>query len=148
MSANDGTGDAGKDEAMKAVIQRVSEASVTVEAREIAAVGPGLLVLLCVEQGDGAREVDFVARKIANLRIFEDDAGKMNRSVVDIRGDDRRLRRPHGRGPGQRRPGDHLDGHSGTSGVASRSTRMYDPARRPSPAGGRSDFEGVRSWLT
>jgi D-tyrosyl-tRNA(Tyr) deacylase len=72
---------------MKAVIQRVSEASVTVDAQRIAAVGPGLLVLLCVEPGDGGREVDFVARKIANLRIFEDDAGKMNRSVGDVRGE-------------------------------------------------------------
>jgi D-tyrosyl-tRNA(Tyr) deacylase len=71
---------------VKAVIQRVSEASVTVDARRIGAVGSGLLVLLCVEQGDGQREVDFVARKIAQLRIFEDDAGKMNRSVVDVGG--------------------------------------------------------------
>jgi D-aminoacyl-tRNA deacylase len=71
---------------MKAVIQRVGEASVTVDARPIAAIGPGLLVLLCVEPGDGEREVDFVARKTANLRIFEDDAGKMNRSVVDVGG--------------------------------------------------------------
>jgi D-tyrosyl-tRNA(Tyr) deacylase len=86
MSATDGTGAARKDEAMKAVIQRVSEASATVDARRIGAVGPGLLVLLCVEHGDRDREVDFVARKIANLRIFEDDAGKMNRSVVDVGG--------------------------------------------------------------
>ena len=72
---------------MKAVIQRVSEASVTVDAQRTAAVGPGLLVLLCVEPGDGGREVEFVARKIVNLRIFEDDAGKMNRSVVEIHGE-------------------------------------------------------------
>jgi len=72
---------------MKAVIQRVSEASVTVDAQRIAAVGPGLLVLLCVEHGDGDREIDFVARKIAHLRIFEDDAGKMNRSIVDVGGE-------------------------------------------------------------
>ena len=71
---------------MKAVIQRVSEASVGVDARRIAGIGPGLVVLLCVEPDDSDREVDFVARKIANLRIFEDDAGKMNRSVVDVGG--------------------------------------------------------------
>jgi D-tyrosyl-tRNA(Tyr) deacylase len=71
---------------VKAVVQRVSEASVTVDARRIGAVGPGLLVLLCVEHGDGQREVDFIARKVAQLRIFEDDAGKMNRSVVDVGG--------------------------------------------------------------
>jgi D-aminoacyl-tRNA deacylase len=69
---------------MRALIQRVREASVTVADREIAAIGRGLLVLLCVEQGDGVREVDFVARKISQLRIFEDDAGKMNRSAIDV----------------------------------------------------------------
>jgi D-aminoacyl-tRNA deacylase len=86
MLATPGMSYVGKGKAMKAVIQRVGKASVTVEAREIAAVGPGLLVLLCVEHGDGEREADFVARKIAQLRIFEDDAGKMNRSVVDVGG--------------------------------------------------------------
>jgi D-aminoacyl-tRNA deacylase len=72
---------------MKAVIQRVSEASVRVEARQVAGIGPGLVVLLCVEPGDADREVDFVARKVASLRIFEDDAGKMNRSLVDVGGE-------------------------------------------------------------
>jgi D-tyrosyl-tRNA(Tyr) deacylase len=72
---------------MKAVIQRVSEAAVTVDAQPVATIGAGLLVLLCVEPGDGERELDFVARKIANLRIFEDDAGKMNRSVVEVGGE-------------------------------------------------------------
>jgi D-tyrosyl-tRNA(Tyr) deacylase len=76
----------GRAKVMKAVIQRVGEASVKVDARQIAAIGPGLLVLLCVEHGDGERETAFVARKIAQLRIFEDDAGKMNRSVVDVGG--------------------------------------------------------------
>jgi D-aminoacyl-tRNA deacylase len=87
MSATDEKDVATKDGAMKAVIQRISEASVTVDARQTAAIRSGLLVFLCVEHGDGGREVDFVARKIANLRIFEDDAGKMNRSVVDVRGE-------------------------------------------------------------
>ena len=71
---------------MKAVIQRVGEASVTVDAQQISAIGRGLLILICVEPDDGDREIDFVARKIASLRIFEDDAGKMNRSVVDVGG--------------------------------------------------------------
>jgi D-tyrosyl-tRNA(Tyr) deacylase len=71
---------------MKALIQRVGEASVTVADQRIASIGPGLLVLLCVEHGDGDRDVDFLARKIGNLRIFEDDAGKMNRSVIDLGG--------------------------------------------------------------
>jgi D-aminoacyl-tRNA deacylase len=69
---------------VKALIQRVSEASVTIADRRIASIEAGLLVLLCVEHGDGHREVDFLARKISSLRIFEDDAGKMNRSVVDV----------------------------------------------------------------
>lgn len=71
---------------MKALIQRVSEASVVVADRRIASIGPGLLVLLCVEHGDAERDVDFLARKIGNLRIFEDAAGKMNRSVIDLGG--------------------------------------------------------------
>jgi len=58
-----------------------------VDGRGIASVGRGLLVLLCVERDDGVREADAIARKIAHLRIFEDDAGKMNRSVTDIAGE-------------------------------------------------------------
>jgi D-tyrosyl-tRNA(Tyr) deacylase len=69
------------------LIQRVSEASVTVGERRIAGVGSGLLVLLCVEQGDGTREGTLIARKIAQLRIFEDESGKMNRSVIDVGGE-------------------------------------------------------------
>jgi len=71
---------------LKALIQRVGEASVTVEGRAIASIGKGLLVLLCVERDDGVREAEALARKIAHLRIFEDDAGKMNRSVIEIGG--------------------------------------------------------------
>ena len=69
---------------MKALLQRVSEAAVTVEGRAVADIGPGLLVLLCVETGDGAEQASFLARKCAKLRIFEDEAGKMNLSVLDI----------------------------------------------------------------
>ncbi len=71
---------------MKALVQRVSEASVEVEGREIGAIGRGLLVLLCAEPDDGEAQIDWLARKIAHLRIFEDDAGRMNRSVLDIGG--------------------------------------------------------------
>jgi D-tyrosyl-tRNA(Tyr) deacylase len=71
---------------VKALLQRVSEASVTVDDRSVAAIGRGLLVLLGVEQGDGENEASVLARKIANLRIFEDEAGKMNLSVLAVGG--------------------------------------------------------------
>ncbi|MFQ5971251.1 MAG: D-aminoacyl-tRNA deacylase [Alphaproteobacteria bacterium] len=71
---------------MKALLQRVSEAGVAVEGQMVGEIGPGLLVLLGVEEGDGEAEADFLARKTANMRIFEDDAGKMNRSVLDVAG--------------------------------------------------------------
>jgi D-tyrosyl-tRNA(Tyr) deacylase len=71
---------------MKALLQRVSEAGVTVEGQVVGAIDRGLLVLLCAEQGDGEAEADHLARKTSNLRIFEDDAGKMNRSVLDTGG--------------------------------------------------------------
>ncbi len=68
---------------MRAVVQRVIEASVTVEEERISEMGPGLLILLGVEVGDGNEEVDWLARKVAQLRIFPDEQGKMNRSVVE-----------------------------------------------------------------
>jgi D-tyrosyl-tRNA(Tyr) deacylase len=71
---------------MKALVQRVSEAEVTVGDRVVGAIGRGLLVLLGVEGGDRDGDVGVLARKIAHLRIFEDDAGKMNRSVLDVGG--------------------------------------------------------------
>ena len=71
---------------MKALLQRVREARVDVADRTVAAIGPGLLVLVCVERGDQADAADHLAGKIAKLRIFADGAGKMNRSVVDSGG--------------------------------------------------------------
>ncbi|MBP7049677.1 MAG: D-tyrosyl-tRNA(Tyr) deacylase [Phycisphaerae bacterium] len=71
---------------MRAVIQRVSEARVEVEGKVVGQVGPGLLVYLGVGQGDTEADVQFMAEKLAHLRIFADEAGKMNRSVIDIGG--------------------------------------------------------------
>lgn len=72
---------------MKSVIQRVSRASVAVEGREVAAIGRGILVLLGVEKTDTAANAAALAKKISEIRIFEDDAGKINLSVRDINGE-------------------------------------------------------------
>lgn len=71
---------------MRAVIQRVSRASVEVEGRLVGQIGRGLLVLLGVGRSDASPAAAYLADKVANLRIFEDDTGRMNRSVVDIGG--------------------------------------------------------------
>ena len=71
---------------MIGVIQRVSEASVRVEGRVIGAIGPGLLVLVCAEQGDTEVEADKFLAKLLKLRIFSDAQGKMNHSVQDLDG--------------------------------------------------------------
>ena len=71
---------------MKAVIQRVSKARVDVEGTAVGEIGQGVLVLLGVEKGDGERDADWLADKIVNLRIFEDDAGKMNLALREIGG--------------------------------------------------------------
>ncbi|HEY1357885.1 MAG TPA: D-aminoacyl-tRNA deacylase [Thermoleophilaceae bacterium] len=68
---------------MRALVQRVSEASVSVDGEEVARIGPGMLVLLGVRRGDGAEEADKVARKLRALRIFEDEDGRMNLSLDD-----------------------------------------------------------------
>jgi D-tyrosyl-tRNA(Tyr) deacylase len=72
---------------MRALVQRVSEASVTVGGEEVARIGRGLLVLLGVRRGDTEAEADRIARKLLALRVFEDDAGRMNRSVRDVGGE-------------------------------------------------------------
>ena len=71
---------------MRAVVQRVTSAKVTVTERVTGEIGPGLLVLLGVEQGDGPTDLQYIAAKIRDLRIFSDAEGKMNRSVIDIQG--------------------------------------------------------------
>jgi D-aminoacyl-tRNA deacylase len=67
-------------------VQRVKEASVRVDGGLVGAVGRGLLVLLGVGNGDSDKDADFLAEKVLNLRVFPDDDGQMNRSVVDVRG--------------------------------------------------------------
>jgi len=72
---------------MRAVLQRVAQARVEVEGATVSSIGKGLLVLLCAVKGDGDRDMAYVTKKISQLRIFEDDAGKMNRSVLDVGGE-------------------------------------------------------------
>jgi D-tyrosyl-tRNA(Tyr) deacylase len=72
---------------LKAVIQRVSGADVTVDKKSVGRIERGVLILLGVEKGDGERDADWLAEKIASLRIFEDHAGKMNLSVKEIGGE-------------------------------------------------------------
>lgn len=91
---------------MRAVVQRVLSASVTVDGQRTSEIGPGLLVLLGVGQGDGPKDVAWMAEKVAHLRVFEDEAGKMNRSLLEgsrallavsqftLYGDAKRGRRP------------------------------------------------------
>lgn len=71
---------------MRALIQRVTEASVTVNGEMIGKIGKGLLILVCAMEGDDAEKSKQLAAKISKLRIFTDDAGKMNRSLTDVRG--------------------------------------------------------------
>lgn len=71
---------------MKAVVQRVSSAGVTIGGEDISSIGHGLLVLLGVEQGDDRQKCEFVAKKIASLRIFSDADDKMNLSVGEVGG--------------------------------------------------------------
>jgi D-tyrosyl-tRNA(Tyr) deacylase len=91
---------------LRAVVQRVSSAEVRVEGRSVGRIGPGLLVLLGVGQGDAETDADYLADKVVNLRVFPDDAGQMNRSLAEtggaalvvsqftLYGDVRRGRRP------------------------------------------------------
>ena len=74
---------------MMSVLQRVRQARVEVDGAVVGEIGPGLLVLLCAEQGDGEAQADRLLAKLLKLRIFADDAGKMNRSVQDVDGQGR-----------------------------------------------------------
>jgi D-aminoacyl-tRNA deacylase len=71
---------------MRAVVQRVSSAAVTVDGRTVGEIAAGLLVFVGVEQGDGPGDVEYIARKIREVRVFEDEARHLNRSVQDVAG--------------------------------------------------------------
>ena len=72
---------------MRAVVQRVERASVSVEGEIRGQIGAGFLVLIGVEEGDGDADFRYIAEKVPNLRVFEDEQGKMNRSLLDVGGE-------------------------------------------------------------
>ena len=72
---------------MRVVIQRSTHASVTIGGQLKSAIGPGMLILVGIEDADGPEDIDWLCRKIVNLRIFDDDEGVMNRSVLETGGD-------------------------------------------------------------
>ncbi len=71
---------------MRAVLQRVAAASVSVDGAVVGTIGPGLTILICAMAGDSEVQADNLATKISKLRIFKDEAGKMNRSIIDTGG--------------------------------------------------------------
>ena len=71
---------------MRTLIQRVSRATVTMDGRRVAEIGPGVVILVGIGPGDGEQQARYLAEKIANLRIFEDEAGKINRSLLEMGG--------------------------------------------------------------
>ena len=72
---------------MRTVIQRVGHAAVIVDGRRVAEIGPGVVILVGIGPRDGEQQARYLAEKIANLRIFEDEAGKINRSLLDVGGE-------------------------------------------------------------
>jgi len=72
---------------MRVVLQRVKEASVTVDGKIVGAIKQGLVVFACVMQNDGSDDIDYIIRKIPELRIFADENGKFNRSLLDVAGE-------------------------------------------------------------
>ena len=72
---------------MKALLQRVSTARVEVDGKVVGSIGRGLLVFLCAVKSDGSQDIDYIVKKVSQLRVFEDDQKKMNLSVIDARGE-------------------------------------------------------------
>jgi D-aminoacyl-tRNA deacylase len=71
---------------MRVLVQRVARAAVHVEGKTVASIGPGALLLVAFKRGDGDIDLTWMAEKVANLRIFEDEAGKLNRSLLEVGG--------------------------------------------------------------
>ena len=71
---------------MRAVVQRVKSASVSIEGSPVGAIGEGYMVLLGIEEKDTQKDLDYICEKLLGLRVFEDEAGKMNRSILDAGG--------------------------------------------------------------
>lgn len=72
---------------MRAIIQRINGAFITIDGNETREIGEGIVVFMCAMAGDTEQQADFLAQKVCELRIFKDDNGKMNRSLIDIGGD-------------------------------------------------------------
>ena len=72
---------------MKAVVQRVKRASVSIDGKVYSEIGTGMLILFCVEKGDSQNDLDWMVKKVSGLRFFPDENGKMNRSIKDINGE-------------------------------------------------------------
>ena len=72
---------------MRVVIQRTTHASVTINGQQKSAIGKGMLILVGIEDSDGTEDIDWLCRKIVNLRIFDDENGVMNRSILETKGD-------------------------------------------------------------
>jgi len=72
---------------MRVLLQRVRQGRVTVDRQPVAEIGPGLVILVGVSPEDGEAEINYLVRKIAHLRIFEDEQGKLNRSILDVGGE-------------------------------------------------------------
>ena len=72
---------------MRAVIQRINGASITIDGNETREIGAGIVVFMCAMAGDTERQADFLAQKVCELRIFKDENDKMNRSLIDVGGD-------------------------------------------------------------
>jgi len=127
---------------MRAVVQRVSRAKVTVEGRVTGEIGPGLMILLGVGKEDTSQVAGAMAEKVANLRIFEDEQGKMNRSLLDVKGSALVVSQftLYGDARGQRRPSYITAGAAGAGEEVVRG--VFGGAAQAGNCGRKRDFSG------